>query len=264
MPPRGVRNEHDPLTIVQITDVHYDPYYNPGGNAVCHMGACCRRNQGPPKDAASAAGHWGDYRACDSPWEAIVDIIKHVKSKYEHIDYIYFTGDIVDHFTWETTKEGNIESMKKFFDLLKDEFKGIPVFPVLGNHEAHPGNLYSPPGLQADEGILAQWLFDFAAEQWASWLPNSTYATIREEGYYTVLIRPGFRIVALNSNVCYGSNWWLFHNSTLFTKQLHWLHDVLHAAALDNEFVHIIGHVPSNDAMCFIGWTREYRKIIEK
>lgn len=129
------------LTIVHITDVHIDPYYNPGGNAVCKQGACCRLNQGPPENPESAAGQWGDYRDCDSPWEAAVDIVKHIKSQYNQIDLIYFTGDIVDHFTWETTKNGNLEIMKRFFDLLREEFPGIPIFPILGNHEAHPGNL---------------------------------------------------------------------------------------------------------------------------
>lgn len=109
-----------------------------------------------------------------------------------------------------------------------------------------------------------QWLYDYLIDEWAAWLPAHVNTTVKQEGFYTVLIRTGFRLIALNNNVCYGGNWWLMHNTTLFTSQLQWLHDVLYAAALNNEFVHIIGHVPSNDPMCFVGWTREYRKIIEK
>lgn len=35
----------DDLVIVQITDIHYDPYYREGANAVCGEPACCRENQ---------------------------------------------------------------------------------------------------------------------------------------------------------------------------------------------------------------------------
>lgn len=54
--------------------------------------------------------------------------------------------------------------------------------------------------------VSTQWLLDLAAEEWSRWLPNATQTTIRRGGYYTVLVNEGFRIVALNSNVCYTLN----------------------------------------------------------
>lgn len=35
----------DDLVIVHITDIHYDPYYREGANAVCGEPVCCRENQ---------------------------------------------------------------------------------------------------------------------------------------------------------------------------------------------------------------------------
>lgn len=55
------------------------------------------------------------------------------------LDYVYFTGDIVSHRLWETNKVDNEESITRIFKLLKKYIK-IPVYPVLGNHEAHPVN----------------------------------------------------------------------------------------------------------------------------
>ena len=69
------------------------------------------------------------------------------------------------------------------------------------------GSLFSfvPGQLPA---FTTQWVFELAAKQWQKWLPKDTMTTIRRGGYYTVLVRPGFRIVALNSNVCYVYNWY--------------------------------------------------------
>jgi len=39
------------------------------------------------------------------------------------------------------------------------------------------------------------------------WLPESTRSTILQGGYYTLSPKKGFRIIALNNNVCYCYNW---------------------------------------------------------
>lgn len=41
------------------------------------------------------------------------------------------------------------------------------------------------------------------------WLPESTRSTILQGGYYTVIPKKGFRIIALNSNICYSYNWYV-------------------------------------------------------
>lgn len=50
-------------------------------------------------------------------------------------------GDIVDHFVYMTTEEGNTEAIKTIFNEFKSSFGDIPVFPIFGNHESHPVNL---------------------------------------------------------------------------------------------------------------------------
>lgn len=131
-----------PLTIVQLTDPHYDPNYIAGGNAKCNSGACCHRNQGLPEEKNDAAGYWGDYNRCDTPSYAVINVLNSINDEHkDKIDAIYFTGDIIDHFTYDTSKEGNIESFKFMFDALEKAFPGVPIYPVLGNHEAHPANL---------------------------------------------------------------------------------------------------------------------------
>lgn len=49
------------LDIVQITDIHVDPYYVPGSSAECGEPLCCRATSGPVKGPGKSAGVWGDY-----------------------------------------------------------------------------------------------------------------------------------------------------------------------------------------------------------
>jgi hypothetical protein len=63
------------------------------------------------------------------------------------------------------------------------------------------------PHYITDQKVSTNWLYQISAEVWSGWLPSETKETILKGGFYTVLARPGFRIVALNNNVCYHFNW---------------------------------------------------------
>lgn len=55
------------LSVVQITDVHIDPYYVAGMNAQCGEPLCCRPADGYASTGGPgrAAGAWGDYGNCE-------------------------------------------------------------------------------------------------------------------------------------------------------------------------------------------------------
>lgn len=128
------------LVVVHLSDFHFDPHYTPGSDTHCDEQICCRGDQGFPNNTLDAAGFWGDYRVCDTPWHSIEDLVRRVKKEYPKIDLIYYTGDIVDHFYWKTSIEYNSDSIKKLTNYFKKEFPNIPIYPVLGNHEGHPSN----------------------------------------------------------------------------------------------------------------------------
>lgn len=71
------------LRIVQITDTHFDPHYREGANAVCGELACCRVKQGNATLPENAAGRWGDYRDCDPPWEAVMNMFETIKENHK-------------------------------------------------------------------------------------------------------------------------------------------------------------------------------------
>ncbi|KAF5302364.1 hypothetical protein FQA39_LY10403 [Lamprigera yunnana] len=255
--------EAKPFKVLQLTDLHYDPNYRPNSNANCGEPVCCQKGSTPatPEDAA---GYWGDYRHCDLPWHAFVDALNHIVTEHQDIDYIYFTGDIIDHKVWSTNVAENSEVITKVYNYLKKTFGTIPIYPILGNHEPHPVNLFSLTSENNHE-INTKWIFNLSAEHWLHWLPSDdTKNTILQGGYYTTLVRDKLRIIALNSNVCFTLNFWLFYDDVDPFGQLQWLADTLAEAEKNKEFVHIISHVPTGDGQCLHNWSDQYVKIIQR
>ncbi|PNF14903.1 hypothetical protein B7P43_G04321 [Cryptotermes secundus] len=253
----------DVLTIVQLSDIHHDPTYLPGGNAVCGKPMCCRSSQGSPENRDASAGYWGDYRSCDTPWNIFEDTVQQIKRTHQRIDYIYMTGDIVDHAIWNTSIEKNSDVITKVLKQLQADFPDTPVFPILGNHEPSPLNVFAPHYI-TNKKVSTNWLYQISAEMWSVWLPSETRETILKGGFYTVLAQPGFRIIALNNNVCYHFNWWLIYNPRDQDDQLKWLAETLLQSEKAAEKVHILGHIPSGDTECLRTWSREFHKIIER
>lgn len=71
------------LKVLHLSDVHLDPLYVEGTNAICPEPLCCREQSGIANISANAAGKWGDYR-CDIP-----------RRTFEHLlDHIYKTHNV--------------------------------------------------------------------------------------------------------------------------------------------------------------------------
>nr|XP_022899981.1 sphingomyelin phosphodiesterase-like [Onthophagus taurus] len=260
---KGVVTDGVPLKVLHVTDFHYDPMYTPGSLATCAAPLCCQSDSGEAVNVEDGAGYWGDYRKCDTPWYAVEDALDHITETHTDIDYVYYTGDTISHRVWDTSIIGNTEDIKLLYNTLLEKFPNSPVFPILGNHEPHPLNIFAPSEIEDPEFSTA-WLFDLAADLWGPILGEGTEETIRKGGFYTVLIRPGFRLIALNSNVAYTFNWWLLYDDVDPFGQLQWLADTLYQAEQDGEIVHIISHVPSSDDTCYKIWSEQYRKILER
>lgn len=108
------------------------------------------------------------------------------------------------------------------------------------------------------------WLYDQLDADWSRWLPSATSETIKRGAFYSVLVKPGFRIIAINSNFCSVNNYWLVKNSTDPAGQLAWLIRELDAAETNKEKVHIIGHMPPGQPDCVKVWSRNYYDIVNR
>ncbi|XP_070138052.1 sphingomyelin phosphodiesterase 1 [Drosophila bipectinata] len=255
------RYSESDLKICQFTDIHHDPLYEPGSLASCAEPMCCQRNKDTVEGTSDAAGYWGDYRDCDLPWHSFESALDNAVANHK-CDYVYQTGDIVDHMVWATSVEKNTAVLTKVSQRLNEAFGDVPVYPCIGNHEPHPLNLFSPEGVP-DE-ISTKWLYEHLYNDWSKWLPEETKETILKGGYYTVSPKKGFRIIALNSNDCYTDNFWLYHSGTDKIPQLQWFHDTLLAAEKAGEYVHVLTHIPSGDGTCWSVWAREFNRCITR
>ncbi|KAK0079856.1 hypothetical protein PV325_000728, partial [Microctonus aethiopoides] len=261
-PPIPPKNGAPTFKVLHISDTHYDPYYQEGANAECNEPLCCRLINGAPLTSSAAAGRWGDYRKCDTPKRTIINMLKHIQKTHPDINYILWTGDLPAHDIWNQTREGNLNILRETVSQMVKTFPGIPIFPALGNHESAPVDSFAPPF--APEEYRPSWLYDELNEQWKRWLPDSTSNTIRRGAFYSVLIRPNFRIVSINMNYCNNKNWWLLLNSTDPVDELQWLVSVLDKAEIIGEKVHIIGHIPPGHSDCLKVWSKNYYRIINR
>lgn len=250
--------------VLHLSDTHYDPYYEPGANAECKEGIlCCRHSSGRPTSPNGAAGKWGDYRKCDMPKRSLDHMYQHIATTHPDIDYILWTGDLPPHDIWNQTKEENLKILKETVKQMSEIFPGVPIFPALGNHESAPVNSFPPPYVKQVDSSIA-WLYDALDIQWRKWLPASVSHTVRRGAFYSVLVRPGFRIISLNMNYCNNLNWWLLLNSTDPATELQWFIYELQSAEFSNEKVHVIGHIPPGHSDCLKVWSRNYYKIVQR
>lgn len=126
--------------MLHLTDVHLDLWYTAGFNSECEEPLCCRSTS---HGNNHSAGYWSEtYGACDAPAYFVNKAIKHIGDTHKDIDFVIWTGDNVPHDVWNTTVEINLRHIHSVTEMVKSVFHDKRVYPCLGNHEAHPINLY--------------------------------------------------------------------------------------------------------------------------
>ena len=166
-------------SFVHITDIHIDPYYEAGSLNDCNEPLCCRATSGPvaANDRRRQAGRWGDYGNCDVPVRTLRNALERIREQHSNAEYWLWTGDISPHDIWNITKAEAANHVRLVTKLVRDYSNGLPVFPVIGNHEAHPVNSFSPPEIKGKFSM--SWLYDLLADEWSEWLPMEALKTLR-------------------------------------------------------------------------------------
>ncbi|KAJ8941450.1 hypothetical protein NQ318_016890 [Aromia moschata] len=262
--PRVIKNPTaKPLKILHLTDLHVSPDYEFGGVASCGYPVCCKRDLGNPL-RGGRAGFWGDYN-CDIPPWLLENTLRHINETHRDIDIVYFTGDIVDHTVWQSSVEDNSNLIYQTYRILYETFPNIQILPAVGNHESVPTNVFAPDDQYIQEAKFSnQWLYTLLSKVWRAWLPNESLRTVEKQGYYSYSVSKRFRVISLNSNVCYIFNWWVLHNTTFLNEQLSFLSNELQEAEEHEEFVHIITHIPVGNKECIEPWEVAYNSLVKR
>ncbi|XP_019613437.1 PREDICTED: sphingomyelin phosphodiesterase-like [Branchiostoma belcheri] len=260
-PPKPPKPGAPVSRVLFLSDVHVDLLYKPGANTDCGEPLCCRANSPAGKAGPTPAGKWGDYRYCDTPLWTLENLLQHLAQEQSQFDYAVWTGDVPPHDVWNQSRSDQLHVLDTVSAMML-KYLHIPIYPALGNHESAPVDSFPPPFITGKDSI--SWLYDALAQTWTHWTPIGTKTNIERGAFYSVLVRPGLRLISINTNYCNTRNWWLLLNTTDPAGQLQWLAGQLQQAEDMGEKVHIIGHIPPGTGDCMKAWSWNYYKIIDR
>ena len=107
-----------------------------------------------------------------------------------------------------------------------------------------------PTDGEVDSPVSGAWLYNGVADlAWAKHINSEDLQTFRRNGFYSTLVRPGLRIISINTNFCAGENFFLLLGFADPAGQLAWLAEELLRSEEAGEKVHILGHHPLHSCL---------------
>jgi sphingomyelin phosphodiesterase len=196
-----------------------------------------------PGKTKNPAGEFGDHH-CDTPTTLEKSMYEYIKKEFPDAAFSLFTGDIVDHGLWNTSKPYNQDLIEHSYEMMTNNLN--LVYGTAGNHEAHPPNIFEPKSV----GNETQWVYDTLSQEWARWIGNASVEAKAIGAYSTKYPKGNLRVISLNTNMYYRLNFILYQKELEKDPngQIAWLAKELDAAEKANESVYIIGHMPLGEA----------------
>lgn len=261
-------NSSDYLTIMHLSDIHYDPDYLEGSEADCKYPMCCEARTNPSSGTISQpASSWGEY-LCDMPYKFIDDWGSQFEATLgNQPDFTLFTGDVPPHNIWYDNTS-TVTTAFEIYDVLS-KYLTNPLYATFGNHDISPVNMLYPVDLPGfDSSVDGKWAFEALGGYFSQWLPSETIDHF-ENSYGTYAIRPrkGLKIINLNTVECYIDNFYVFYNSGDDLDpngQLQWLVNELQDSQTNNEKVWLMGHVAPSDSDCVVPWSNLFDGIVNR
>ncbi|KAJ9224670.1 hypothetical protein DTO169E5_2752 [Paecilomyces variotii] len=248
------------VKVLHMSDLHLDARYSVGAEANCSSSLCCRANN--PNTASRdqvllSASPYGEFK-CDSPYDLALAVLQAVgpltgtgKGKgQESLGWTLYTGDLVSHDPEPELSQAYVEYTEtSVFEMFKSYLTG-PVFAALGNHDTSPANMDAPHKLGGTVGAELSWNYDHVAGLWQheGWIDAETARTAATHyGAYSIKNHYGLRIITLNTDFWYSSNYLNFIDAENPDNSgiLAFLIQELQKAEDAGERVWIMGHVLS-------------------
>jgi predicted phosphodiesterase len=169
---------------------------------------------------------------------------------YSSPAWTLYTGDLVSHDPENQISRAYVTYTEtSIFDMLKSYISG-PVYAALGNHDSSPSNIDSPHNLPGPLGQQFSWNYDHLSSLWelGNWIDSAgAHQAATHYGAYSVKNAHGLRIITINTDFWYKSNYLNFINTANPDNSgiLAFLIQELQKAEDSNERVWIVGHVLS-------------------
>ncbi|KAG1794909.1 sphingomyelin phosphodiesterase [Suillus plorans] len=245
------------MKVLHLSDLHIDARYANGAEANCTSGLCCRDNAYnslSPETPLFPAPRYGSF-LCDAPYSLITSILEAIPpltgTESTGFDFSLFTGDLLAHDPDNQQSRAMTEySEVVLYDLLKRMLGSGPTYATLGNHDTCLPDQASPSSLGGALGQQFSWLYDHVTALWEQegWLPEASVEFSRTHyAAYMVKRADGLRVISLDTNLWYRSNYFNYINSSEpdVSGILRFLTDELQDAEDAGDRVWIIGHVVS-------------------
>ncbi|KAF5374831.1 hypothetical protein D9758_000568 [Tetrapyrgos nigripes] len=241
------------LKVLHVSDFHLDPRYSTGSEANCTSSPCCREhnmNLNSSNAILSPAPRFGAYR-CDTPFALALSALQAIpaltNTAKTGFDWTIYTGDLVSHDPDNQLSRTYIEWTETVvYDLFKRMLKAGPVYAALGNHDSYNQAQDAPHSLEEKLAGQFSWNYDHVSSLWRheDWLPDAAVEMAKAHyAAYSVKRKDGLRIISLNTDLWYRSNYFNYINMT-DPDVSGTLHE-LQAAEDAGDRVWIIGHVLS-------------------
>ena len=246
------------VKVLHLSDLHLDPRYAVGSEANCSSGLCCRPGVHATgltlPQISVPASLYGAFR-CDTPYYLGLGALQSIgpltnTSADDPFAWSIYTGDLVSHDTQNQLSRAYVEYAEySIYDMFRS-YIGSPVFAVLGNHDSNPEAIDAPRSEPDGLGQQLSWNYDHVAGLWQrnGWLNASDADEARlHYGAYSVKNQYGLRIITLNTDFWYRSNYLNYYNMTNpdVSGMQAFLIQELQAAEDAGERVWILGHILS-------------------
>lgn len=244
------------VKVLHLSDFHLDPRYAVASEANCTAGLCCRTNVHASgltlPQIELPAPLYGAYQ-CDTPYYLGLAALQSIApltgtSGNSTFAWTIYTGDLVSHDSQNQLSREYTEYEEYSIYQMFKEYIGSPVFPVLGNHDSNPEAIDAPHSEPDGLGQQLSWNYDHVAGLWLhnGWIDESAAQEARlHYGAYSIKNQYGLRIITLNTDFWYRSNFLNYYNTSNpdVSGMQAFLIKELQAAEDAGERVWILGHV---------------------
>ncbi|PSS02476.1 Metallo-dependent phosphatase-like protein [Coniella lustricola] len=212
------------VKVLHLSDMHLDPRYEYGSEGNCTTSPCCRpttpSTNGTMPVIELAAPLYGYYK-CDSPYYLALAAVQSIgpltgTSLEEPLAMTFYTGDMVTHVPNQgQLSHAFVEDVEDSVLQMLKAYIGGPIYVALGNHDSSPENNDAPHAIDNNGPLGEQfsWNYDHVSQLWEhyGWINSSTQAQAAVHyGAYAVTHPLGVRIITLNTDFYYKSNYYSF------------------------------------------------------